>query len=80
MEISSEILQTEKFGFSVKSVIGFVVLFVMRLKTDRGLPALPKLFKDVQFAGRGHEVSRTLELTLIFTVLLSAIRSDRRLL
>jgi len=32
---------------------------VIRLKTDRGLPALPKLFKDVQFAGRGHEVSGT---------------------
>jgi len=38
---------------------------VIRLRTDRGLPALPKLFRDVQFAGHGHEVSRAFELHCI---------------
>ena len=45
---------------------------VNRLKTERGLPALPKLFKDVQFAGHGHEVSKTL---ITFTLSQSSHRS-----
>jgi len=44
---------------------------VTRLKSERGLPALPKLFKDVQFAGRGHEVSRELQNFLVLFMLLN---------
>lgn len=40
---------------------------MFRLQSDRGLPILPKLFADVKFRGREHEVNNMKVQIAMFT-------------